>query len=327
MSRLSLVTKGVKKDPIRMFLYGDEGVGKTTLAAHADEPIFFDCEQGSGHVHTSRYPFEVGDAPRDMAEVYEAIKDLQENDHSYRTLVIDSADAIEPLIWHEVVNRYSGKRSAVNKNGRRLDVIEDIAYQAGYKAAVDDWRTLASHLERLRLARGMHIIFLGHAVIRTFKNPEGEDYDRWNPRIHERAAGYLKEWADVVGFCSYEEGGHRLDEDAKRAKGYSTGRRMLHLRRTAAYDAKSRIPTPDQVEMSLDDPWGPFARAIEAGRDMTPTMLIDLIALECARLDNPGLTEKVQAAVKTHRENPSVLLRYLNELKNRQPQTTEENDA
>lgn len=323
-SRLASVTKCVKRDPIRAFLHGDEGVGKTTLAAHAEEPIFFDRERGSGHVYTSRYPFPDDECPQSMDEIRDAIEDLMESEHSYRTLVIDTADAVEPLIWDELIVRYSSKRCALNKTGRKLVTIEDFAYQAGYKAAVDEWRKFAKLLDRLRIARQMNIILLGHAVIRTFKNPAGEDYDRWHPRVHANAAGFLKEWADVVGFCAFEEGAAKMDDDAPRAKGYSTGRRMLYLRRTAAYDAKTRIPLPDEVEMGLEDPWGPFARAIAAGRDMTPPQIVGLIHAECERLASPELTTKVEVAIQKNKDNPTTLLRYLNELKNRQPEPKEE---
>lgn len=325
-TRLAAVRRGLMLDHLRYVFFGVEGVGKSTLAAFSPDPIWFDLEDGTKHLPIARYVFRDepgGHVPRLYAEVCGAIRDLRLNDHAFKTLVIDTADRLQSLVWQFVIDRDSGVKSNLNKSGRKLLGIEDYGYAKGYQVALDEWRALARHLDDLRAHRGMNIILLAHAQIRTFKNPEGEDYDRYHLRVHDQAAGFLKEWADVVGFCCFEEFGGKLDPDAARAKGTSTGRRLIKLERTAAYDAKSRIPLPAQVELSADDPWAPLAAAVRAASDMTPAAIRACIAAECDRIGDPDLTDKVRSAA-TATEDAMTLMRYLNDLRRRDARPTTE---
>ncbi len=325
-SRLAQVKAGMLTDALRYVFYGAEGVGKSTLAAHAPKPIWFDCEDGTGRLNVARYPFRDGPGghvPESYAELVAGVRDLGVADHAYQTLVIDTADRLQALIWKHVLERDSGKISAVNKGAKKLDSIESYGYAKGYVIALEEWRAFCRHLDELRNRRGMSIIVLGHVQIRTFKDPAGEDYDRYHLRVHDQAAGFLKEWADVVGFVRFEEGAAKIDPDDARAKGYSTGRRLIMLERTAAYDAKTRIPLPPEVELATGDPWAPLAEAVAAGRSATPEQLMALIKKECVRLDDADTTANVEAACKATTDT-ATLSRYLNALRRRKPAAPKE---
>jgi hypothetical protein len=322
-SRLGNVQKGRLRMPYRYVFYGDEGVGKSTLAAHAPAPIWLDVEDGSGRLDIARYHFRDGPGghiPETYDEILAALDDLTANPHPYQTLVIDTADRLESLMWRWMLERDSGRSSPMNKSGKKLTNIEEYGYAKGYIMAVDEWRALCLRLDRLRMARQMAIVVLAHASIRTFKNPEGDDYDRYHLRIHEKAAGFLKEWADVTGFACFEEGAGKLDPDA-RAKGYSTGRRLLRLERTAAFDAKTRISLPPKVALDPVNPWAPLAQAIEDGLDLDAAHLGKLIDAEVVRLKDAQLGEKVKAAVTGAAGDTEALSRYLIDLRRRQPST------
>lgn len=322
-SRLSLVRRGRIKSGKRITLYGYEAIGKSTLGASAPAPVFIDIEDGTGDIDTDRYLFRDDDprghVPETLQEVHVAVDDLLKTDHHYKSLVIDTLDALEPLIWQYVCERDSGKQSNLNKSGKKLISIESYGYGRGYTVALDEWRRLAGRLDLLRVRKGMNIILLSHSQIRTFKNPEGDDYDRYQLRIKENAASFIKEWSDVVGYCCFENTTAKINEDDLRAKGYSTGRRLIMLERAAAYDAKSRVPMPSEVEMQLDDPWGPFAAALKAGMSTSPTQLLRLIHTELERINDTDLTEKVGSAIDNAKDNAAALSRYLNELRRRQP--------
>lgn len=324
-SRLHAVKAGRLQESRRFTFYGVESVGKSSLAAAANKPIFIDVEDGSGEIDVPRYTFRDGPGghvPRNIHEVRCAIRDLIETDHDYGTLVIDTLDRLESLIWQMLVERDSGRRCGINKGGVRIESIEDYGYGKGYIVALDEWRSLCKDLDELRQTRDMDIILLAHAQIRTFKNPEGEDYDRYNLRIDPRAAGFIKEWCHVVGFCCYEEGAGSLDPD-KRPKGFSTGRRLVKLNRTAAYDGKSRVPLPNVLELTKDNPWRLLAEALEAGRDMTEETITPLIDAELQRIGDKTLIDNVNKAVATVNGDAVVLYRYLLDLRNRQPSKEE----
>lgn len=327
-SRLGSVTTGAIVGGTRFCLYGPEAVGKSTLASCSRAPIFADIEDGTSWMDVPRYPYHEGPGghvPRSFTEVLDGVVDLIHNPHDYGTLVIDTADRLETLIWDYMCQRDSGARSPVNKGGKKLTSIESYGYGKGFNLALDEWARLCRLLDRLRVVRGMDIIILGHAAIRTFKNPAGDDYDRYNLRLNDRAAGFIKEWCDVVGFVTFEEFAARPDDDERqRVKGYSTGRRLLMLERTAAYDAKSRVPgAPDRIELATDNPWAPVADMVERGRSMTPDQVWEQIRWELDRISDPDLTTNVFKAKESANGDVAVLYRYLVELR-RRPASKEE---
>lgn len=322
-SRLGAVKRGTMSHPLRYLLYGPEGIGKSTLAKHAPNPIFLDCENGTAQLDLARYPFhddQLGHVPRSLSDIYAATEDLRTGEHDYKTIVIDTADALEALLWRHVCDRESGKKSALNKNGKAFTSIQDFGFGKGFDVALDEWRALCHSLDRLRIQRSMGVVLLGHSLIRTYKNPIGEDFDRFQLRVHDKSAGFLREWSDVVGYCAFEDGASRLDGDDSRdrARGYTTGRRLIHLERTAAWDAKSRVPMPSEVEISTDNPWAPFAAALEQGRNTTADEIVALIEAELSRIGDEETTTKVRAAVQGANADRSTLSRYLNTLKARE---------
>jgi AAA domain-containing protein len=273
-SRLGNVQRGILRVPLRHLFYGPRGVGKTSLGADAPNPIFLDIEGGSPLVNVARYPFrdEVGGhVPRTYEEVLAAIDDLLANPgHGYASLVLDTLDALESLI-HEFICRRDGKAN-----------VESYGYGKGYKVAVVEIRVLQERLDRL-VNSGMAIIILAHSDEKTFKNPRGPDYDRYRSEMHELAWSKIAGWCDVVGFVDFESGGAALKGDesqAKRARGWSTGRRLVQLVPDAAVpDAKCRLSLPAELELDVAHPWAPFANAKLKAEDATiETLTVDILA-------------------------------------------------
>lgn len=286
--RLDALVKGRQVRPSRTLLYGVEGVGKSTFGASAPSPIFIGAEDGTSHLDTVRFPM-----PTKWTEVLEAIRTLTKEDHAFQTLVIDTLDWLEPLLWSHICERDG------------VPNIEAYGFAKGYIAALDEWRIFLSALERLRDARGMHVILLAHSWIKPFKNPEGNDFDRYELKLHAKAGGLLKEWSDVVLFANYETFAEK-DKATKRVKGVSTGQRLIYTTRTAAYDAKNRYDLPEQ--MALD--WGEFWAAVQAHRPADPKALEAAIRTNADLLDST-LKAKVLEAI-TRAGGDAVKLAQLN---------------
>ena len=249
------VSKGIKKEGRRFAFYGPEGVGKTTFVADASNPVFFDLDLGSHWMaNVPRMPGRE-DLGREVTynDILDGVESLIRDDHNYKTVVFDTVDKLESIIWNHVNSR---------KHNDTKDSIEDWGFGKGYQYALDTWRDFCGRfLEDLRAKRGVDIVFIGHAIVKTFKNPDGDDYDRYQMRLHDKSAAFIKEYCDVVGFINYEVAIKR-DDKAKRSRGAMTGARILHLARQAAWDAKSRFPTSDEMPLL----WADFAKAIEDGK-------------------------------------------------------------
>jgi hypothetical protein len=235
------------KQPPRIFITGTHGTGKTTLVSGAPSPLIFDLEDGSGQIEITRYPWQTDGSAPTFENIKSALTSLESEDHNFRTLIIDSVDTLESIIWNHTCDVES-------KRGTRHTSIEGFGYGKGYVLALGYVREFLQRLDRLRRLRSMAIVLVGHTHIRLFKNPEGDDYDRFVPRLKENAANAIKEWSDIVGFLKFEEGAGKGDSDVK-SKGFSTGRRILHLERTAAFDAKCRYDLDPAIEISGADSW------------------------------------------------------------------------
>lgn len=326
MSKLGKVTKGPLDEAIMVLIYGAEGVGKSTLAADMESPIWFDIENGSGALDVARYPFRddaKGHVPHTYGDVVDAIDDLRNSEHDYKTLVIDTIDAFEPLIWAHVVAEHTETKNSVNKTGKKLDVVEDIPYMRGLNVAVDYWRDLLVRLDDLRVYRGMNIALLGHCHIKNHKPPTSEPYDRISLRVNKLAGPVILGHCQVVGYLAYEEGAKAI-ENTERFRGWDTGVREIHFKRSAAYDAKKRWPIPDRFQVSAAHPWQPIAKAIKVARSATPEHYRLLIAAEVKRLGDEDLKHKVADAVAQAGDNTAALAEYLKRLQAREPAQAKE---
>jgi hypothetical protein len=127
--------------------------------------------------------------------------------------------------------------------------IEDVGFGKGYNAALDRWRDMLSRLDTLRDRRGMNVILLAHSWIKTFRNPEGDDFDRYELKLHAKTSGLIKEWSDAVLFAAYET--LTATDKSKRTRGISTGARIVHTERRAAFDAKNRFELPAELPASV----------------------------------------------------------------------------
>ena len=261
---LAAVKTGRVAQPLRVLLVGPEGIGKSTFGANAPAPIFLGAEDGISELDVAHFP-----DPQSWSDVRDGVRTLTNEAHQYKSLVIDTVDWLEPLCWR-----------AVCESGRKAS-IEDFGYGKGYVAALDEWRNLIADLEMLRRTKGMHVILLAHSHVKPFKNPEGDDYDRYTLKIHEKASGLIKEWTDAVLFANYET--HVL-KDGQRSKGYAGGSRVMHTERRAAWDAKNRFGLPEK--MALD--WSELYAAVESSRSdgAVETLRTELVTLLAALPDS-----------------------------------------
>jgi hypothetical protein len=250
---LSSITTKVERQPDRILMVGTEGVGKTTFAAESEAPVFLCAEDGIPVIlgEVPRFP-----TPESVEDVLGAIRTLIREEHFYRTLVVDTVDWLEPIVWRDLCAR--------NKWAN----IETPGYGKGYVAATEEWRKILAALDVLRQRRGMEVILLAHAAIKNFANPAGDDYSRYECKLNKGAAALLKEWADVNLFAIHEEFA-RIEGGKVTKKGVSTGRRVIHTERTAAWDAKNRYALPTELPLN----YGDYAEARAAAKPADPAEL------------------------------------------------------
>jgi hypothetical protein len=246
MKLLEQVVSGKIPAPRRVMLYGTQGIGKSTFASCAPNPIFLQTEDGLGEIDCAKFPLVTS-----FNEAMGALSELYTEPHPYQSVVVDSLDWLERLIFAEVCRK------------RNVENIEEIGYAKGYVFALTQWREFLEGLSALRNDRGMTAILIAHARIERFENPETEAYDRYVPRLHKTAAAVIQEWCDEVLFATYKVYTKQSDEgfNRKRTQGIGSGERIIRTQERPAHVAKNRLNLPD--EMPLD--WNEYAQYLTNG--------------------------------------------------------------
>jgi hypothetical protein len=240
---LANVKSGVSKSPPMSMVYGTHGVGKTSFAASAPAPIFLQTEDGLGLIDRPTFGLL-----RSFDEVMQAVGSLYSEDHKYQTLVLDSVDHLEPLVWAQVCK----------DNG--WPNIETPGYGKGYVAALDMWRLLIDGLRALRDDRQMSIILIAHSQISRFEAPDSEPYDRYSPKIHKGASALLQEAMDNVLFANYRISTVKSDAGfgKKVTRAVGGGDRVLYTEERPAYLAKQRYNLEPIIPMD----WEAYAAGV-----------------------------------------------------------------
>ena len=239
MSMLENIQTGRENKPPRIMVYGQEGVGKSTLGASAPDPIFIQTEDGLGEIDTCKFPLAGS-----LSDVLAELTALRDEEHQFRTVVIDSLDWLERLIFDEVCKEF-GVRSIEKADG---------GFGKGYVDALVHWRKVLALLDDLRNKRGMMVILLAHAKVERFEDPENIAYDRYAPRLHKHAASLISEWVDAVLFAAKRL---RVSKDGDSRAiaapiGADGGERILRTNGSPACLAKNRFSLPNEIPLRWD---------------------------------------------------------------------------
>ena len=214
-----------------------------THSAAALNPVFLLTEDGLGMREVKHFP---------LAKAYDDcighLAALYSEEHDFSTVVVDSLDWLEPLIWAEACKRNNWPN------------IEFPGFGKGYAEAVNIWREYIDKLNALRDEKGMAVLQIAHTDIKRFDSPEHEPYDRYIIKLQARAAALLQEHSDIVLFANYQISITKADVgfSKKVARALGTGKRVMHTEERPAFLAKNRYELPETLPLD----WSEFVKAM-----------------------------------------------------------------
>jgi hypothetical protein len=250
------ITKGKLPGPRKLLLYAPHGVGKSSFAAGAPNPLFIDIEQGTHDLDIARWDERINSFPQFMSILGWA----RTQQHDFQTLVIDTIDWLEKLIFAEVAGLAG------------VESLADIDYGKGFPRTIPRWEKVLNTLAAIVHERRMGIVLLGHARIEKVSNPEGAQYDRYAPDLwtnarNEGVSNMVQEWCDEVFFMRKKRY-TRTEGKGFNERGLATGteEREILTSDTAWASAKNRLGMPTTIPAPHNGGWQEYRKWIIAGR-------------------------------------------------------------
>jgi hypothetical protein len=226
------IERGRRHSPVRAVIYGTEGIGKSTLAAAFPAPVILDTEEGTHHLDVARVSIGSWD------ELRAAIAELGGGRGEFRTVVIDSADWAERLLVEHLLAEHKQKS------------IEGFGFGKGYTLLAEGFGRLLTQCDAL-IGVGLNVVFVAHSKVQRTSPPDMADgFDRYELKLTKQTAPLLKEWCDLLAFCNYKTAVTEGSDGRKKATGGK--RRLMHLERAAAWDAKNRYGLDAELPMAIE---------------------------------------------------------------------------
>ncbi len=220
-----VVTTGRVAAAQKVVIYGPGGIGKSSLARLAPNPVVLDIEASTNRLDVARI------------SGLETWNDLRECLRSpaldtFSTIVIDSATKAEELaIAHTIATVKTDKNQSVTS-------IEGYGFGKGYQHVYDTFLHLLVECDR-HVRAGRNVVLIAHVCTAKVPNPAGDDFIRYEPRLQQTKEGKASirnrvvEWADHVIFVGY-------DVASEDGKGIGGGTRTIFTKEQPTHIAKVR---------------------------------------------------------------------------------------
>lgn len=225
---------------LKVVIYGQEGVGKSTLASHFPGAVFIDCEGSTSRMDVRRLP-----KPTSWQMLTDEFEYILSNaaTKGYQTVIVDTFDWAERLALEALCTEH------------KVSGIEGMNYGKGWEYEKEMIGRFLDRSDRL-IAAGINIVLLCHAITRKTTLPEEmEEFDHWELKLGNKTtnkiAPLLKEWSDMTLFLAFRTNITATDDKGKKHKATSC-ERVMYTTKTAWWDAKNRFGMPDKLPLAWE---------------------------------------------------------------------------
>lgn len=270
MSILATITTAnapaTRPSGIRMVVAALEKMGKTTFTSQAPDALLVPLEVGFAGVSVAKTDM-LQSLEQTVAFIDEVTYYAKLGQFPYRTIIFDSATALERFIHDAVI-----RRDPQYKPGAKKTITMETAhggYGKAYNLANEEFDSLLAKLDMLAVYAGINIIFTCHVFSSKLMDPTAGEYDSWDLLLHspknQKTYGKrerIAQWADVIGFL-YEPVFVSSEGNMNRAVSQNKGR-VLGLSRTPSYVAGNRFGLSGEAPIPAppEKGWNVFAHAL-----------------------------------------------------------------
>jgi hypothetical protein len=216
----------------KIILYGKSGIGKTTLAALAPDPVWIGLDDGGRKI---KHPV-TGEQLRHVPgiETFEDVRAALQSDvfNGHGSIVIDTATELQA--W----GQFATFRRVLTEKREMAQNVEDYGFHKGYRFWYDTMRLILGDLDR-HVRAGRNVILLAQNGTVRRANPGGDDFlvdapDLYHEKNNSILDAYVA-WADHV--LKLDNTNVVVD---RKAKASSNGQRAVFVHPEIHFIAKSR---------------------------------------------------------------------------------------
>jgi hypothetical protein len=227
-------------------IFGAPKVGKSTVSSQFPNAIILATEVGYralGGVYATDI--------KKWKDFTDVLKELEKPEVKARfeTVVIDVVD----ILWSQAEKHVC--------RGAGVDKLSDVPFGALYKILADTFSEAIRSIPQM----GYGVVFLTHAVTKSFTDENGVEFSKTVTTLNEKASGIILGASDVIGYAKSVQ-----NPDSGETK------TALFLRETPRFIAGSRFKyTPDVIEFNYKALVNAIADAIEKEASENASNVVD----------------------------------------------------
>ncbi len=223
--------------PPKIILYGRNGIGKSCFASRAPNPIFLDLDENIYELPCISNR-SLGVSLKTYDDVMGFLGTLFNQDHEFKTLVIDSLSSLEKLITQKVLQ------------DSNLTSLAGFQYGQGYLKMLPLWEQVLVKLKHLWSHKKLTIIMLAHFKEKREEHLTGISYMQYQINLYEKASELLRNWCSAVLFADDEvELTDETVEFNRKISKISKSTRVLHTDGGTTFLAKNTYNLPAKIAM------------------------------------------------------------------------------
>ncbi|CAL7878407.1 AAA family ATPase [Fusobacterium necrophorum] len=219
--------------PTSFLIWGESMSGKTYLAREFDSPIIINTDGNGEKVDTPSI------SVKSFSEFAEVIDALKNQEHTFKTVIIDLIDDIEVMLTSHICEQ------------EQVEALADIKWGKGYAKQSSVWKKLMMELTQM----DMNVIFISHCVEKSDDNQNMQIVPALSQKGLNACMGRCdlsiqtkKIGSNYIRLCTAKREAYK-EEEIKDEK-------VLKIMKTirGVFDKKPSIVTPVKASLKKEDP-------------------------------------------------------------------------